>query len=158
PSPQLCPSCPPRRFEHPEKPLPTASRKAHPPYLLPIPNLLHPSRYSKYIARNFQTGFLQVAVSKTLRRSIAKRSPTFSSPDRSRYSTKTSRDESAWTFSEWPPIHPEPTHAERMASAFGGRYLGGAMSALAYRSSPKAKTVCWCSADPASPLLEHRLS
>src|SRR5262249_9255191 len=91
PSPQLCPSCPPRRFEHPEKPLPTASRKAHPPYLLPIPNLLHPSRYSKYIARKFQTGFLQVAVSKTLRRSIAKRSPTFSSPDRSRYSTKTSR-------------------------------------------------------------------
>src|SRR5262249_50001993 len=80
-----------RHFEHPEKHLPTASRTAHPPYLLPIPNLLHPSRYSKYIARKFQTGFLQVAVSKTLRRSIAKRSPTFSSPDRSRYSTNTSR-------------------------------------------------------------------
>ena len=36
----------------------------------------------------FHTGFLQVAVSKTLRRSSVQHSPKSSAPDRSRYSTK----------------------------------------------------------------------
>ena len=86
----LCPRCPPWGCETPEINFPTTARNAHRPYILPIVSALSCFRNSKYIARRFHNGFLQVAVSKTLRRSGVLRPPKSSSPDRSRYSPKTS--------------------------------------------------------------------
>ena len=52
-------------------------------------SLLRPHRHSKPIARPFHHGFLQVAVSKTLRRSRLAPCPNLISPERFRYSTST---------------------------------------------------------------------
>jgi hypothetical protein len=73
----------------PEIHFPTTGRNAHRPHILPIVSSLNSFRNSKYIARRFHNGFLQVAVSKTLRRSGVLRPSKSSAPDRSRYSTKT---------------------------------------------------------------------
>ena len=92
PSPHVCPRCPPWGCERPDIHVSTTSPNAHRQYILPIASFLHSSRNSKYIARRFHNGFLQVAVSKTLRRSAVQHSPKSSAPDRFRYSTKTSRN------------------------------------------------------------------
>ena len=73
-SPHVCPRCPPWGCETPEKHVPTTTRNAHRQYFLPIASFLHSFRNSKYIARRFHNGFLQVAVSKTLRRSAVQHS------------------------------------------------------------------------------------
>jgi len=65
-SPHVCPRCQPWGGETPEIHVPTTSRNAHRQYILPIASFLHSFRNSKYIARGFHNGFLQVAVSKTL--------------------------------------------------------------------------------------------
>jgi hypothetical protein len=51
----------------PEIHLPTTSGNVHRQYTLPSAQFLDSSRISKYIAGRFHNGFLQVAVSKTLR-------------------------------------------------------------------------------------------
>ena len=67
-SPHVCPR-PPWGCETPQIHLPTTGRNAHRPNILPIVSFPHSFRNSKYIARRFHIGFLQVAVSKTHRRS-----------------------------------------------------------------------------------------
>ena len=62
-----------------------------------FPSLLHPHGHSKSIALPFQNGFLQVAVSKTLRRWTFLHSRSAVAPKCFRYSTKTFRDKSACT-------------------------------------------------------------
>ena len=76
-SPQVCPRCRVRGCEPREIHLPTASRDAHGHCIFPIASFLHCFRNSKYIARRFHNGFLQVAVSKTLRRSGIERSTKY---------------------------------------------------------------------------------
>jgi hypothetical protein len=88
----VCLRCPPSGCETPEIHFPTTGRNAHRPYILPIVSSLNSFRNSKYIARRFHNGFLQVAVSKTLRRSGVLLPSKSSAPDRSRYSTKTCQD------------------------------------------------------------------
>src|SRR5262249_39223141 len=87
----VCPHCSRYGSETPEIHCPTTNRHARRQYITPLVRFLHPFRNAKYITRRFHNGFLQVAVSKTLRRSALLRPSTFSSPDRSRYSTKTYR-------------------------------------------------------------------
>jgi len=88
----VCPRCPPWGCQTPEIHFPTTGRNAHRPHILPIVSSLNSFRNSKYIARRLHNGFLQVAVSKTLRRSGVLRPSKSSAPDRSRYSTKTYQD------------------------------------------------------------------
>jgi hypothetical protein len=76
----------------PEIHLPTTSGNVHRQYTLPSANFLDSSRISKYIAGRFHNGFLQVAVSKS--GLTIPPLTKFFSPERSRYSTKTSRDRS----------------------------------------------------------------
>src|SRR5438876_6108295 len=89
PSPHVCLRCRTCRREPRQIYPPTASADAHAHCIFPTASFLHTSQNSKYIARRFHNGFLQVAVSKTIRRSAVLRPSKFSSPDRSRYSTKT---------------------------------------------------------------------
>src|SRR4029077_4436558 len=76
-SPQVCPRCRARGCEPREIHPPTASRDTHGHCIFPISSFLHYFRNSKYIARRFHNGFLQVAVSKTLRRSGVERSTKY---------------------------------------------------------------------------------
>jgi hypothetical protein len=90
-SPHVCPRCQPWGGETPEIHVPTTSRNAHRQYILPIASFLHSFRNSKYIAPGFHNGFLQVAVSKTLRRRTFLHPQSAVPPECFRYSTKTSR-------------------------------------------------------------------
>ena len=77
PSPQLCPRCPPHGLQTLESPFTGTTSGDYGPSIPLLPSLFRLRRHSKPIARPCQNGFLQVAVSKTLRPSRLQRSRDF---------------------------------------------------------------------------------
>jgi len=84
PSPQVCPRRPPHGLETLESPFTGTTSEDYGPSIPLLSSFFRLHRHSKPIARPCQNGFLQVAVSKTLRRSRFQRSrgsPRRSIPD-----------------------------------------------------------------------------
>jgi len=94
PSPHVCLRRLPHGCEAPESPSPTTVETPAGQSALFFSSLLRRHCYSKRIASTFQNGFLQVAVSKTLRRRTFFHPRSAVTPECFRYSTKTFQAES----------------------------------------------------------------